>query len=588
MKAKSLITLSILASGMLLAACSSSPAASSSASSQSSSSAPSSSLPSEPSESSSSQPEISSSSSEQSSDTSSEQSQITSTFVSSAEAVTSFDDGAFSMSTEDGSFSVSGDTITILSAGTYVLQGTWQGMIYGDLTDDDVVELDLNGVTLSNASNSCIYFLNADKLKIKSIEGTTNNVIDERALQTEEDDTQGGGAIYSKCDTNFVGKGTLNVVGTFNNGIHVTKDLSVKNVTLNASAPNNVLKGKDSVTIESGKLTLVSSGGDGIKTVDTDISSSGKQRGTIEIKGGTINISAAYDGIDAAYDLNVSGGSISIKTNEYRTSSSASPLLGFGPGGGGGHGGGGGGGIPGGGGSSSEKAEESAKGLKADNQIVISGGTIDIAAYDDAIHANNDETLENGEAPLGNITITKGDITLKAADDAIHADGTLLISGGNILVTESWEGIEADVIEVTGGETIAYSTDDGINAHSAINVTGGLLFGAVNPNGDHDGIDSNGTITVDGGILIGAGPSNQMASAIDADGAITVKSGTLMAFGYGRVTASSVTASTKSGTFGNKAYTVTFANGTIEVPNLPYSYSGCKAWSSLGSISSIA
>ena len=485
-------------------------------------------------------------------------------------------------------FSVSGKTITVLSGGTYLLQGTWDGLIYGDLGDEDTVELDLNGVTLSNAENSCIYFLNADKLKVKSLEGTTNNIIDQRALQTAEDDTQGGGAIYSKCDTNFVGKGTLNVVGTFNNGIHVTKDLSVKNVTLNVTAPNNVLKGNDSVTVESGTLTLISSGGDGIKTVDTDISSSGNQRGTIDIQGGAINISAAYDGIDAAYDLNVSGGTINIKTNEYRTSSSASPLLGFGPGGGGGHGGGGGGGIPGGEGGSSEKAEESAKGLKADNQIVISGGTIDIAAYDDAIHANNDETLDNGSSPLGNITVSGGDIILKAADDAIHADGTLLVSGGSILVSESWEGIEANIIEVTGGETIAYSSDDGINAHSAIKVTGGLLFGAVNPNGDHDGVDSNGTITVDGGTLIGCGPASEMAAAIDADGAITVKSGTLMAFGYGRVSSSNVTASTKSGTYGNKAYTVTFSNGTISVPNLPYSYSGCKAWSSLGSIASIA
>lgn len=490
-------------------------------------------------------------------------------------------------------FSVSGKTITVLSGGTYVLQGVWDGLIYGDLGDEDTVELDLNGVTLSNAENSCIYFLNADKLKIKSLEGTTNNVIDQRALQTEEDDTQGSAPIYSKCDTNLVGKGTLNVTGSFNNGIHSTKDLSIKNVTLNVTAPNNVLKGNDSVTVESGTLTLISSGGDGIKTVDTDVSSSGNQRGTIDIQDGTIVISSAYDGIDASYDLNVSGGSISIETNEYRSLANASPSMAFGPGGGGnpgggGPGGGGGGGIPGGEGGSSEKAEESAKGLKADNQIVISGGTIDIAAYDDAIHANDDETLENGASPLGNITISGGDITLKAADDALHADGMLLISGGSVLVSESWEGIEANIIEVTGGETIAYSTDDGINAHSQIKVTGGLLFGAVNPSGDHDGIDSNGTILVDGGTLIGAGPSSDMAAAIDADGSITVKSGTLMTFGYGQVTSSSVTASTKSGTYGNKAYTVKFASGSIEVPNLPYSYSGCRAWSSLGSISSIS
>ncbi len=516
----------------------------------------------------------------------------------SLEGTQSYSDGSFSISTSDGSFNVSGSTITVLSGGTYTLKGTWDGVICGDLGDEDVVELDLNGVELTNGSNSCIYFLNADKLKIKSLDGTTNSVVDTRALQTSEDESQGGGAIYAKCDTNLVGSGTLNVTGTYNNGIHITKDATVKNVTLNVTAPNNVLKGTDSVTIESGTLNLTSSGGDGIKTVDTDISDSGNQRGTVEILGGEINIYSAYDGIDAAYDLNISGGDITIRTNEYRSYSTKSARYAYaGPGGmggttggptGGGPSGEGGGGMPGADGGSSEKAESSAKGLKADNQITISGGTIDIAAYDDAIHANNDETLENGASPLGNITISGGDMTLVASDDGIHADGTLTISGGNILVEESWEGVEGNIINVTGGETIAYAEDDAVNSSKSLNVTGGFMFGAVGNSGDCDGIDSNGTITVNGGTLIGCGPASEMAAAYDCDGSITVKSGTLIAFGYGRATSSSVTSSSKSGSFGGKAYTVKFANGSVSVPELPYTYSGCYAWSSLGSISSIS
>ncbi len=136
-------------------------------------------------------------------------------------------------------------------------------------------------------------------------------------------------------------------------------------------------------------------------------------------------------------------------------------------------------------------------------------------------------------------------MTLVASDDGVHADGTLTISGGNALAKEAWESVEGNIINVTGGETIAYAEDDAVIASKSLNVTGGYLFGAVGNSGDYDGIDSNGTITANGGTLIGSGPASQMAAAFDCD-------------------------------------------GSISVPNLPYTYSGCYAWSSLGSISSIS
>ena len=247
---------------------------------------------------------------------------------------TSEEESSFSITTKDGSYSKSGRVYTISAYGTYTLAGTLQGQIYVDVPESDSgdndVELDLNGVEISYDENSPIYIKSADKVKIKAVKKTTNTITDLRSLETEEDETQGNGAIYAKADLNLIGPGTLNVVGSYNNGVHTTKDLKIKKETLTVTAPNNALKGNNSITIISGNITAISTGGDGLKTTDSEISSStGKQRGTVTISGGTVNIYAACDGIDAAYDTIIQEGvdeddssvttvpTVNIKTNKF-------------------------------------------------------------------------------------------------------------------------------------------------------------------------------------------------------------------------------------------------------------------------------
>ncbi|HBJ98119.1 MAG TPA: hypothetical protein DDY82_03515, partial [Clostridiales bacterium] len=64
---------------------------------------------------------------------------------------------------------------TISLAGDYILQGTLtEGQIIVNAGDDDKVNLILNGVTMSNSTDSVIKALNADRLSIKAVKGTTN------------------------------------------------------------------------------------------------------------------------------------------------------------------------------------------------------------------------------------------------------------------------------------------------------------------------------------------------------------------------------------------------------------------------------
>ena len=94
-----------------------------------------------------------------------------------------------------------------------------------------------------------------------------------------------GAAIWAACDLKLTGKGTLIVSTDYDNGIKSKDDLSVKNVTLKVTAKGNALKGNDSIEVKSGSLYLVSTVSDGVKTVNSDVSSKGNQRGTITFSG---------------------------------------------------------------------------------------------------------------------------------------------------------------------------------------------------------------------------------------------------------------------------------------------------------------
>lgn len=180
-----------------------------------------------------------------------------------------------------------------------------------------------------------------------------------------------------------------------------------------------------------------------------------------------------------------------------------------------------------------DKGDYSTKGIKSANQIIINSGIITIKAYDDAIHANGDVQLENGTTPLGNVTINGGDLTIYSNDDGIHADGVLLVSGGSINITNSYEGIEGNTIKLTNGNVSIISSDDGMNSAATsgtgISISGGNLY--IYAMGD--GIDSNSkesynAIAFDGGNTVVICNSNGN-SAIDSDGGYNYNGGYVLA-----------------------------------------------------------
>ena len=484
--------------------------------------------------------------------------------------------GSFTANSTDGTITKKENIYTITSAGTYYFDGAINGQILVNAGESDEVVLELCGVTITYGSDSPIKILSAGKVEISAKSGTENIINDTRSTKTTDDENQGEGAIYAKCDLKIKGTGTLVVTASYNNGIHTTKDLTIQKLSLKATAYNNALKGNDSVTVTSGTVVAISTNGDGIKTENTDKNKNGVTRGDITVSGGTLTVYAAGDGFQAAHNFELSTGEEGIAPNVTVYTGTYSGYT------------------------ASNATTTSYKGVKAQNELNVKSGAITLQTYDDGLHADYGTSFSDGTKGKGTINISGGTVNMSvyapenktaggrmgpggwggqqtvSGADGIHADYILNISGGNIKVDSAYEGLEANVINVSGGKSYVSANDDGVNACKGnttpqVNVTGGYLDVTVSPNGDTDGIDSNGTYKQTGGVVITRGPNNQNMAAIDADGSVSITSGTLIVLGYGRVsTGGSV-----------KTYSMSLhssGNHTVKIGGTSYTFTNSSAY----------
>lgn len=226
------------------------------------------------------------------------------------------------LSGTQNAYKIEGNTITftaISENSIYSLSGKFSGNIVIDTGDSYKFDLELHGLSLVSASTNPITVKTGDKVTVKAKKDTKNYIYDNRPAIDSANETLYSGAIHSEVDLEISGKGELTIVSEKNNGIHSKDDLEVKNLTLYIACIDNSLKGNDSVTLENATTTLIASGGDCIKTSNSNISEKGTQRGSISISGGIHNLYAACDGIDAAYNVTIddSTTTLNIYTDKY-------------------------------------------------------------------------------------------------------------------------------------------------------------------------------------------------------------------------------------------------------------------------------
>ena len=198
-------------------------------------------------------------------------------------------------------------------------------------------------------------------------------------------------------------------------------------------------------------------------------------------------------------------------------------------------------------------------GVQANDSVRMAGSdvTVTSGADKDGVHVSDDADEEEGAVSDSFFYMADGTLAVSSQDDGIHADAEVIIEGGTINITESYEGIEGLSVKISGGDITINAADDGINAAGGNNSSGDSTFGKDDwfggrgggfSDGGTDGsimisggklhitaggdaIDSNGSVAMSGGYVVVQGPAMGDTSILDLNTTGTITGGTFIGTG---------------------------------------------------------
>lgn len=383
---------------------------------------------------------------------------------------------------------VDGVTMTIDGNHVTANHGNTEGIRYvvtGTTTDGSLTiegktnfALNLNNADITNPASTAIDI--ESKLNAYLVLTGNNKVTD----GTTADDSHKG-ALYAKGPLLISGTGSLEVYGTYNNGIHGKSNVVIdKGVNLYVkSTANHGIKAGDNMFINGGIINVEVSA-NGAKAINGDVN--------VTINGGRTTVIATGNGEWDEDDQDTKAAAGIASDGIFYMNAGEVYAKATGSGG---------------------------KGIKADLEAYITGGKIRIIT-EGGLYYNNGKTENlnytgNTDNLSSNVTSSPKGMKIGYKDET---DGTtttygiLQISGGDIMVRTSGnnaEGIESKgTLDITGGTVLVYAHDDAINSTGDMTISGGTVV-AVGTN--NDGIDSNGDMYLKGGTLIAMGASGAEA-----------------------------------------------------------------------------
>ena len=371
--------------------------------------------------------------------------------------------------------SENGVTVTVDGNDVTASHGSVEGVCYvvtGTTTDGSLTiegktdyELNLNGASITNKRSTAV---NLDsKMKAFVVLTGSNKLTD----GTTADDGHKS-ALYSKGKMLFSGTGSLEVYGTYNNGIHgkgnIVFDKGI-NVYVNSTA-NHGIKAGDDLYINGGILNVEVSA-PGAKGINGDMN--------VIINGGRTTVVSTSNGEWDTEELETKA-SAGIASDSIITVNGGEIYL--------------------------KSTGSGGKGLKADWEAYINGGKIRIITTGGLYYSNGSSESHNYTGNTDNLddNYTSSPKGIKIGTKNEH--GVLDITGGDIMVRTTGnnaEGIESKgTLTVTNGTVMVSAHDDGINSSGDLTISGGTV---VTIGTNNDGIDANGNMYLKGGTLIAMG-----------------------------------------------------------------------------------
>lgn len=397
--------------------------------------------------------------------------------------------------------------LTISDGGSYNIKGVLDdGKILVNCPDaKKAVKLILDGAYINSLTDSPLLIENSPKETVIVLKkGSENAVSYECSDNIIDKNTHfASAAVYSKGNLKIAGEGTLSVNAKFSKGIVSHKAIVVKeNITLNVTSVNEGIRAKQQLTVSGGNVNVTSnanafaSGGNitvsgGRITVVTSGGATDKNKGADKNAILLIGKERNAD-VNDIFDFFSENGKMTFDSEFFETI---------------------------------KEKTTSAMGMKAENEIILSSGNIEINSVDDCIHAQK-------------VTVSGGTCSFRSDADAIFALESATVSGGEINVINSLSGIESKSINILGGNVVVKANNNGLNATDSrfftstysqcdINISGGY----VHSDSLGYGVNADGNITMTDGTLIVFGSEKQSSIALKCGGSFSMNEGTFLALG---------------------------------------------------------
>lgn len=355
----------------------------------------------------------------------------------------------------------------------YILSGTASDGSF-KIYSSNKFKLMLNGLTLTNTTGAAVNVQSKKRVFVCLADGTTNTLADGTKYNKVEGEDMKA-CFFSEGQLIFSGSGTLNVTGQYKHGICSDDYIRLRpgvNIGVKATAGNG-LKANDAVFINGGVLNIETTA-DASKGISCD--------GLMQVSGGRTTIITSGGGeLD---DDDVSACAAIKCDSTFLMTGGMLALKSTGAGG---------------------------KGLSADRAITISGGDISVITTGKQYVHGSLDTSPKGIKSDADLTITGGAVRVRTSggegSEGIESKARMLISGGTVEVSSYDDALNAaDDITVSGGSVYAYSSgNDGIDSNGTLTLSGGVVFcaGTQTPEGGFD-CDQNG-FEITGGTIVGIG-----------------------------------------------------------------------------------